>query len=243
MSAALIHMFPCLSDNYGLLLHDPESGLTACIDTPDAKEILAQCAAKGWTLSHVFNTHHHWDHTGGNLELAKQNPKLEIIGPAHDEKRIPGMTRGVSQDDSFEFGQHTIHVIETPGHTTSHIIFHVPSANAAFVGDTLFKMGCGRLFEGTPQDMYDSMAKIAALPDETQLYCAHEYTLANGRFALTVDPDNQQLKAEMQTAKSLRDKGLPTVPTSVGLEKKINPFMRAQTPQQLGDIRRAKDNF
>lgn len=243
MSAAIIHMFPCLDDNYGLLLHDPKSGFTATIDTPDAKEISKQCAAKGWTLSHIFNTHHHWDHTGGNLELAQQNPTLKIIGPAHDKKRIPGMTHGVSQGDEFEFGEQTIHIIETPGHTTSHIIFYVPSAKLAFVGDTLFKMGCGRLFEGTPQDMFDSMAKIAALPDETQLYCAHEYTLSNGRFALTAEPNNQDIHAEMKRAQALRDKGLPTVPTTVELEKKINPFMRAHSAEHLGDIRRAKDNF
>ena len=183
------------------------------------------------------------DHTGGNLELLKQNPALEIIGPAHDAKRIPGMTRGVSQGETFDLGRQIIHVFETPGHTTSHIIFYVPDAKAAFVGDTLFKMGCGRLFEGSAHDMFDSMAKIAALPDDTQLYCAHEYTLSNGAFALTVDADNRDLHAEMTTAKALRDKGLPTVPTSVGLEKKINPFMRAETPERLGDIRRAKDNF
>jgi len=243
MTSAIIHMFPCLSDNYGLLIHDPASGLTAAIDTPDAAEITAQCDVKGWTLSHIFNTHHHWDHTGGNLQLAQQNPSLTIIGPSHDAARIPGLTQGVSGEETFKFGQHSIQVLETPGHTSGHIIYYVPTAKAAFVGDTLFKMGCGRLFEGSPQEMFDSMAKIASLPDDTQLYCAHEYTLSNGRFALTVEPDNQAIKDEMKRAQTLRDKGFPTVPTSVALEKEINPFMRAKTAKHLGEIRAAKDNF
>jgi len=243
MSHAIIHMFPCLSDNYGLLLHDPDSGLTASIDTPDADEILKQCKTKGWTLSHIFNTHHHWDHTGGNETLARTINGLNIIGPAHDAQRIPGLTIGVSGGEAFDFGAQKIQVLETPGHTTGHIIYYVPTARAAFVGDTLFKMGCGRLFEGSPQDMFASMAKISALPDETQLYCAHEYTLSNGRFAMTAEPENQDIKDEMIRAAALRDKGLPTVPTSVALEKRINPFMRAASAKKLGEIRTAKDNF
>jgi len=243
MNRAIVHMFPCLSDNYGLLLHDPDTGLTASIDTPDADEIMMQCKHKGWQLSHIFNTHHHWDHTGGNLKLAAENPGLKVIGPAHDAARIPGMTEGVSGEEQFSFGAQNINVIETPGHTSGHIIYHLPQSNLAFVGDTLFKMGCGRLFEGTPQDMFDSLAKIAALPDETLLYCAHEYTVSNGRFALTVEPNNQDLIDEITRAKAQRGKGQPTVPTNVGLEKAINPFMRAKTAQQLGEIRRAKDNF
>jgi len=243
MSRAIVHMFPCLSDNYGLLLHDPDSGLTASIDTPDAAEISAQCASKGWTLTHIFNTHHHWDHTGGNLALTKENPQLEIIGPGHDAARIPGLTQGVRGDERFEFGAQTVQVIETPGHTNGHIIYYLAQSGLAFVGDTLFKMGCGRLFEGTPEDMFTSMARIAALPDDTLLYCAHEYTLSNGRFALTVEPNNQALIDEMERATSLREEGEPTVPTSVALEKAINPFMRAETAQKLGDIRRAKDSF
>lgn len=243
MNRAIVHMFPCLSNNYGLLLHDPDTGLTASIDTPDAGEIMMQCKHKGWQLSHIFNTHHHWDHTGGNLKLAAESPGLKVIGSAHDAARIPGMTEGVSGGEQFSFGAQNINVIETPGHTSGHIIYHLPQSNLAFVGDTLFKMGCGRLFEGTPQDMFDSLAKIAALPDETLLYCAHEYTVSNGRFALTIEPNNQDLIDEITRAKALRGKGQPTVPTSVGLEKAINPFMRAKTAQQLGEIRRAKDNF
>lgn len=243
MPRAIVHMFPCLSDNYGLLLHDAETGLTAAIDTPDAAEIKVQCELQGWRLSHIFNTHHHWDHTGGNLELAADNPDLVIIGPAHDAARIPGLTQGVRGGEPFNFGANIIKIIETPGHTSGHIIYHLPQSKLAFVGDTLFKMGCGRLFEGTPQEMFDSLAKIAALPDETLLYCAHEYTLSNGRFAITVEPENQALIDEIKRAKALREKGLPTVPTQVGLEKAINPFMRAKTAQRLGEIRRAKDDF
>jgi len=243
MTRAIVHMFPCLSDNYGLLLHDPDTGLTASIDTPDADEIMAQCKDKGWQLSHIFNTHHHWDHTGGNLELAAKIEKLKIIGPSHDAARIPGLTQGVSGGEQFIFGAQTISVIETPGHTSGHIIYYLPQSKLAFVGDTLFKMGCGRLFEGTPQEMFDSLAKIAALPDETLLYCAHEYTLSNGRFALTVEPNNQALIDEIKKAEAQREKGHPTVPTNVELEKAINPFMRAKTAKQLGEIRKTKDNF
>ena len=243
MSGAIVHMFPCLSDNYGLLLHDPNSGLTATIDTPDGDEILAQCKDKGWTLSHIFNTHHHWDHTGGNLALAKQIKGLTIIGPSHDAARIPGLTQGVRGAETFSFGQQTVEVLETPGHTTGHIIYYVPTANLAFVGDTLFKMGCGRLFEGSPADMFSSMAKISELPASTKLYCAHEYTLSNGKFALTVEPENPDLQDYMKEAKQLRDKGIPTVPTTVAREALINPFMRAASAQRLGEIRKAKDNF
>ncbi len=242
----IIKLFPCLMDNYGFLIHDSETGATATIDTPEAAKINAVLAEEGWTLSEIWNTHHHFDHVGGNLELAAQHGAI-IRGPADDAGRIAGLTHGVSGGESFLFGGHEVRVIKTPGHTTSHIIFHVPSAHdgqgAAFVGDTIFVMGCGRLFEGTPEDMFESMAKIAALPASTKLYCAHEYTLSNGKFALTIEPENADLIAYMDTAKALRSKGLPTVPTSVAQEAKINPFMRAASGSRLGEIRKAKDNF
>ena len=241
-----IKMFPCLMDNYGFLIHDSESGAAACIDTPEAVKINAALSEEGWSLTEIWNTHHHFDHVGGNVELAAQHGAI-IRGPANDKKRIAGLTHGVSGGESFMFGSHEVHVIATPGHTTSHIIYHIPSAHdgqgAAFVGDTIFVMGCGRLFEGTPEDMFESMARIAALPGHTKLYCAHEYTLSNGKFALTVEPENTDLAAYMQTAKALRDKGVATVPTSVAQEAKINPFMRAKTAAQLGEIRKAKDSF
>ena len=241
-----IKLFPCLMDNYGFLVHDSETGACAAIDTPEAAKINAALGEEGWTLTEIWNTHHHFDHVGGNIELAQQHGAI-IRGPANDAGRIAGLTHGVSGGESFMFGRHQVNVIATPGHTTSHIIYHIPSAHdgqgAAFVGDTIFVMGCGRLFEGTPEDMFESMARIAALPGHTKLYCAHEYTLSNGKFALTVEPENTDLAAYMQTAKALRDKGVATVPTSVAQEAKINPFMRAKTAARLGEIRKAKDSF
>ncbi len=237
-----IAIFPCLSDNYGLLIHDPISGETAAIDTPDANEIARQCEARGWTLTHIWNTHHHPDHTGGNTAL-KQRYGVKIIGPAKDADRIDGLDDGVAEGDIINLGTHAVQVFETDGHTIGHIIFYVPSAQAAFVGDTVFSLGCGRLFEGTPAQMFDSLAKIAALPSETRLYCAHEYTLSNARFAVTAEPDNQDLHRYIEEAKALRSAGKFTVPTSVAQELKTNPFMRASSAEHLGAIRAAKDNF
>lgn len=237
-----IALFPCLSDNYGLLIHDRDSGETAAIDTPEVAKIEAACAARGWTLTQIWNTHHHPDHTGGNLAL-KDTYGVAITGPSQIAGRIPGLDRGVSGGDSFTFGRHNVQVIFTPGHTVDHIIYYVPDAKAAFVGDTIFVLGCGRLFEGSPEDMFGSMAAIAGLPDDTKLYCAHEYTLSNARFAVTVEPENQALLDYVKHAQKLRDQGLPTVPTTVAMEKAINPFMRAKTAARLGEIRRAKDNY
>ena len=240
-NALEIAIFPCLNDNYGLLIHDSKSGETASIDTPEVKAIEAACAARDWTLTQIWNTHHHWDHVGGNLEL-KAAHSARITGPKQED-RIPGLDRGVRGGDRFKFGQHEVQVIFTPGHTRDHIIYYVADAGAAFVGDTLFVLGCGRLFEGSAQDMFDSMAAIAALPDDTKLYCAHEYTLSNARFAITVDPENQDLIDYIKLAQALREDDIPTVPTTVAQEKKTNPFMRAKTAQQLGEIRAAKDVF
>lgn len=237
-----IHMFPCLWDNYGFLIHNPDTGETACIDTPEVDKIVAALEEKNWTLTHIWNTHHHPDHAGGNLKL-KELYNVQIIGCEADKKRLPGLDLGVSDGEKFSFGSHEVLVMETPGHTIGHIIYYIPSAKAAFVGDTIFALGCGRLFEGTANQMFDSMAKIAALPDDTALYCAHEYTLSNGKFALTVDPDNQALIDYMDEAKSKRENDLPTVPTSVAAEKAANPFLRAESPERLGEIRTAKDNF
>lgn len=237
-----IALFPCLSDNYGLLIHDRESGETAAIDTPEVSKIEAACAERGWILTQIWNTHHHADHTGGNLAL-KNKYGLTITGPSQIKGRIPGLDRGVSGGDVFRFGAHEVQVIFTPGHTVDHIIYYVPAAKAAFVGDTIFVLGCGRLFEGSPEDMFGSMAAIAGLADDTKLYCAHEYTLSNAKFAVTVEPDNQALLHYVERAKKLREEGLPTVPTTVAMEKATNPFLRAKTAEQLGDIRAAKDVF
>ncbi len=238
----MISLFPCLSDNYGFLLHEPVSGQTAAIDTPDANEIARQCEKRGWQLTHIFNTHHHYDHTGGNLTL-KDKYGVQIVGPAAEAEKIPGLDTALKDEDVFTFGATNIEFRSTPGHTLGHGVYYVPDEKSVFVGDTLFIMGCGRLFEGSPKQMYDSLKKLAALPEQTQVYCAHEYTLSNAKFAVTIEPENLDLLKAVQRAKELREKGEPTVPGTIGTELKINPFMRAGTPEELGRIRAAKDNF
>lgn len=220
-----IHMFPCLRDNYGYLLHDSETGLTAAIDTPEVEPILTALAERDWQLTHIFNTHHHWDHAGGNLEL-KERTGCTIIGPRADAERIPGIDFKVGEGDRFEFGLQSVEVHDTPGHTRGHIVYHLPEHNIAFVGDTLFAMGCGRLFEGTPEQMWTSLQKIMGWPDDTQLYCAHEYTQANARFAQSVDPENEMLKKRAAEVDEMRAAGKPTVPTRLSVEKQTNPFLR-----------------
>ncbi|MEM8988230.1 MAG: hydroxyacylglutathione hydrolase [Pseudomonadota bacterium] len=221
-----IRQFPCLSDNYGFLLHDATTGACAAVDTPDAEAIDAELAKAGWRLTHILNTHHHYDHAGGNLAL-KDKWGCEIVGPKGEADKIPGLDRAVGEGDLVTLGASEAHVVDTPGHTAGHVVYYFPKARAAFVGDTIFAMGCGRLFEGTASDMSASLAKIAAWPDDTTLYCAHEYTEANGRFALTVDPDNPVLKARMEEVLSARAAGRPTVPTRLDIEKDTNPFLRA----------------
>ncbi|PQA88764.1 hydroxyacylglutathione hydrolase [Hyphococcus luteus] len=221
-----IRQFACLSDNYGYLVHDRETGETAAIDTPDAEAINRELEKAGWRLTHIFNTHHHFDHAGGNLAL-KDKWGCEIIGPKGEAGRIPGIDRPVGEGDSVELGASTAIVHETPGHTLGHIIYYFPETHAAFVGDTIFAMGCGRLFEGTADQMWSSLSKIAAMPADTKIYCAHEYTKANAAFALSVDPDNDDLKKRAEEVDALRAKGTPTVPTTVALELATNPFLRA----------------
>lgn len=222
-----IRQFPCLSDNYGFLIRDQKTGAVATVDTPDADAINAELGKSGWRLTHILNTHHHWDHAGGNLAL-KEKWGCEIIGPKAEAARIPGIDRTVGEGDTVMFGETKAIVHDTPGHTSGHIIYHFEGDGAAFVGDTIFAMGCGRLFEGTPGEMWSSLTKIAKLPAETKLYCAHEYTKANAAFALTVDPNNDALKIRASEVDRLRAQGLPTVPTSVAEELKTNPFLRAE---------------
>ena len=222
-----VHMFPCLSDNYGYLLHDAEHALTAAIDTPDAAAILEALDAKQWRLTHILNTHHHGDHAGGNLEL-KSRTGCEIIGPAADAGRIPGIDRGVGDGDTIDFGGTVIEVFDTPGHTRGHIVFLLRQARIAFVGDTLFSLGCGRLFEGTPEQMWGSLQKIMAWPADTKLYCAHEYTLANARFATTLEPGNAALQARLAEVEALR----------AGDGVAHEPF---PAPRQRGAAARARD--
>jgi hydroxyacylglutathione hydrolase len=220
-----IDMFPCLADNYGFLLHDAETGLTATIDTPSVDAITAALRRRGWRLTHILNTHHHADHAGGNLAL-KELTGCTIVGPRADAERIPGIDRAVGEGDEFDFAGHPVRVFDTPGHTRGHIIYYLPDDAVAFVGDTLFSLGCGRLFEGTPGQMWQSLQKLLALPPNTRLYCAHEYTQANARFALTVEPDNPALVARAREVDALRAAAQPTVPTTLALEMATNPFLR-----------------
>ena len=251
-----IHMFPCLQDNYGFLLHCRETGCTATIDTPEVASIEAALEERAWTLTHILNTHHHFDHAGGNEEL-KARHGVTVVGPGADEARIPGIDVGVGQDDVYKVGNIELQVFDVPGHTSGHIAFYAPAANAAFVGDTIFALGCGRLFEGSPAQMWSSIQKLMALPDNTEVYCAHEYTQSNARFALTVDPDNQALVARAEQIDEARQRGEATVPTTMGLEKATNPFLRpmaaslratlgmaqANDVEVFAETRNRKDNF
>lgn len=234
-----VHQFACLSDNYGFLVRDDATGLTACIDTPDAAAIMAELKTTGWKLALILNTHWHPDHAGGNAEI-KAATGCEVVGPSEVEKLSP-VDRKVVGGDVVMLGQTKFEVIESGGHTLGHIAYFDAADHAAFVGDTLFAMGCGRLFEGTPEQMYSNMRKLEILSDDTAVYCAHEYTLSNGRFALTVEPDNEALVGRMAEVIAMRERGEPTVPTSIALERATNPFMRATSVQELAARRAAKD--
>lgn len=227
MAQLEIHQFPCLSDNYGFLVHDADAGVTASIDTPEVEPIRAALREKGWKLTHILNTHWHPDHAGGNLALQDETG-CKIIGPVGERDNIPGIERAVGQDDVVELGGHRAVVFDVPGHTAGHIAYWFEEDGVAFVGDTLFALGCGRLFEGTPAQMWTSLGKLMVLPAETRVYCAHEYTQANARFALTVDPNNVDLVERAKEIDEKRSAGLPTVPTTIGLERRTNPFLRAE---------------
>jgi len=220
-----VHMFPALSDNYGFLAHDEPSGLTAVIDTPEVAAIERALDKTGWTLNYILNTHHHFDHAGGNLEL-KEKTGCTIVGAANDAARIPGIDVQLQDGDCFELGQSKATIFEVPGHTTGHIAYWFEADKVAFVGDTLFALGCGRLFEGSPEQMWSSLQKLMALPDDTLVYCAHEYTQSNAQFALSVEPQNAALTARSKSIDEVRARNEPTVPTTIGLEKSTNPFLR-----------------
>lgn len=228
--ALQVHQFICLSDNFGLIAHDPETGATASIDAPDGEAILRELDRKGWTLTDILVTHHHPDHTQGIPALKARFPKARIVGAKIDDKRIDGLDVKVVEGDEVSVGNAVARVIETPGHTSGHIVYHFGDADVLFAGDTLFSLGCGRVFEGTMPVMFHSLMKLAALPEETELYCGHEYTLSNARFALTVDPDNDLLKARAQKVEELRAAGKYTLPSTIGLELATNPFLRAEDP-------------
>lgn len=247
-------LVPCLSDNYAYLVHADESGLCAVIDPSEAGPVEAALDARGWRPQFILNTHHHHDHTGGNLAL-KERYGAKVVGPGKDAARIAGIDIGVTQASPWRFGAQSVEVIEVPAHTRSHIAFVFD--DFVFTGDTLFAMGCGRLFEGSAETMWNSLGKLLRLPDRMQIYCGHEYTLANGRFALTLEPGNADLQARLRDVEAAREKGLPTLPSNIGLEKKTNPFLRPASPEirrTLGmdtandveifaEIRRRKDAF
>lgn len=221
-----IHQFPCLNDNYGVLIHDPASGATASVDAPDGEAVAAAAKSKGWGLTHILVTHHHADHTQGNAAL-KAATGCTVIGPKGEAGRIPGLDKAVGEGDTFPLGGAQVHVLETPGHTSGHITYWLPAQGVAFAGDTLFSLGCGRVMEGTPEMMWASLGKLMRLPPRTLIYCGHEYTLANGRFALTIEPDNEALKARIRQCEALRAEGRPTLPMRLDQELETNPFLRA----------------
>lgn len=251
-----IEQFVCGSDNFCVLIHDAQAGVTAAIDTPKVAPILEALERKSWKPTHILTTHWHGDHVEGHLPL-KDKFGVEIIGPEAEKTKIPSIDRTVKGGDTFRFGGYEIEVIDTPGHTAGHITYHIPAAKVAFTGDTLFSLGCGRLFEAGPQVMFKSLEKLSKLPPDTRIYCGHEYTQANARFAVTVDPANAALKARAEEVDRLRAQGKPTLPTLLGHELETNPFLRWRDPairrtlgmenaenwQVFGEIRRRKDAF
>ena len=224
-----IVQLPARSDNFAVLIHDPVSGDTASIDAPDAAPIKAELSARGWRLTHILVTHKHMDHVEGIGPL-RQAYNLTVIGPQKSAAETGLYDKTVADGDRLEFAGAGVQVIETPGHTLDHVSYFMPAQKVAFTADTLFALGCGRVFEGTPQMMWESLKKLRALPDETVVYCGHEYTLANAEFALSVEPDNTALAARAAEIRALRADGKPTLPTTIGREKQTNPFLRADDP-------------
>jgi len=250
----IVHQFACLSDNYGYLVHDPVSGETVAIDTPDADAYLAEAEKQGWQITQIWNTHWHPDHAGGNEAIKAQTGCL-VVAPEADSGRIAAIDRTVEQGDTVALGAFEATVIDVGGHTLGHVAYYLPAAGIAFVGDSLFALGCGRMFEGTPTQFWDSLKRIRALPPQTLIYCAHEYTASNARFAVHADPDNTALAAYAAEIEAKRARGEPTVPTLLGRELATNPFLRADDPAMErrwggGDaiatfaaLRAAKDSF
>lgn len=249
-----LHQFPCLSDNYGYLLHDPDSGETAAIDTPDAEAYLREAAGRGWQITQIWNTHWHPDHAGGNAAI-KAATGCTVTAPVGDAAKIEAVDRTVGQGDVVALGAFKADVIDVGGHTLGHIAYHLPEAGLAFVGDALFALGCGRMFEGTPQQFWASLSRLKKLPPATLVFCAHEYTASNARFAVHADPDNAALAKYAAEVATRRERGQPTVPTTIARELATNPFLRADDPALRrrwgGDdpiatfaaLRAAKDTF
>jgi hydroxyacylglutathione hydrolase len=256
MTKLEIHQFPARSDNYGVLVHDPKTGATASIDAPDAEAVLAALHEKGWELTHILTTHHHYDHTAGN-EVLKRMTGCTVVGPAKEARSVPGIDVTVKEGDRVDIGGVKARVLDTPGHTAGHVSYHFPDDAVVFVGDTLFSIGCGKLLEGDAKTMWHSLSKLAGLPPDTRVYCGHEYTDANCRFALTVEPENEALQARAREAAALAAKGEPALPTTIGRELAANPFLRPTSPaiqrrlgmegrelyEIFGEIRKRKDRF
>ncbi len=230
MATLDIHQFPCLSDNYGVLIRDAAAGVVAAIDAPNAAQVTAALAEKAWKLTHILTTHHHGDHTDGNLAL-KAATGCTIIGPKAEAAKIPGIDRQVGDGDIVKFGGFDVRVFDTPGHTLGHISYWMPEADVAFVGDTMFALGCGRVSEGTMEMMWTSLAKLMTLPPATAIYAGHEYTASNAKFALTIEPDNAALQVRVKEITALRSAGKPTLPTRLDLELATNPFLRVTSPE------------
>jgi hydroxyacylglutathione hydrolase len=249
-----VHQFPCLSDNYGFLLHDTDSGETVCIDTPDATACMRAAEMKGWRISQIWNTHWHPDHAGGNAAI-KAATNCTITAPVGDAAKIEGIDRTVDQDDTVQIGLHRAKVLNVGGHTMGHIAYHLPDSTLAFVGDALFALGCGRMFEGTPPQFWASLKRLRDLPPETMIHCAHEYTASNARFALHADPENAALQAYADEITATRVRLEPTVPFQLAREVATNPFLRADSaelrnrwggtsPEEtFANLRAAKDGF
>jgi hydroxyacylglutathione hydrolase len=255
-STAETRLFLCRKDNYGVLVHDPASGATAAIDAPEAGPIEAALTASGWKLSDILITHHHYDHTDG-IRALKQRHGARVVGPRDEATKIPAVDATAGDGDTITVGTLTARVIGTPGHTLGQINYFFPTAKLLFAGDTLFSIGCGRVIEGTPEMMWQTLLKLRALPDDTQIYCGHEYTEANVRFALTIEPDNEALKARAAEVKRQVAAGAPTIPSLMGEEKRANVFLRADDPavaaavglagkpaaQVFAEVRERKNNF
>ena len=225
-----VYQFPCLKDNYGILLHDSATGATAAIDAPDGAAIAAAAKAKGWRITDALITHHHWDHTQGIADLRAAFPGLRVVGPAKEAERIGGLDVEVSEGDWVKVGKLEAKVIETPGHTLGHVCYYFEDDALAFCGDTLFALGCGRAFEAPPPVLWGSLSRLAQLPGETQVYFGHEYTQANARFALTIEPQNAVLMERAEHVAALRAEGKLTLPTTIALELATNPFLRVEEP-------------
>ncbi|PWA98151.1 glyoxalase 2-4 [Artemisia annua] len=256
-SSLQIELVPCLKDNYAYLLHDLDTGTVGVVDPSESLPIVDVLSRNNRNLNYILNTHHHFDHTGGNVDL-KARYGAKVIGSDIDKDRIPGIDISLNDGDTWMFAGHEVHVIATPGHTKGHISFYFPASGAIFTGDTLFSLSCGKLFEGTPEQMHLSLEKLLLLPEDTSIYCGHEYTLSNSKFALSIEPGNEELQSYAANIANLRKKHLPTIPTTLKKEKLCNPFLRtssreirralnipadASGAEALGVIRQAKDNF